>query len=417
MNRQECLFHLKKGLEEEKMKMHAGWRRNATLVMVLGALLGLGLALAAEETAQCFGHRIPAFKEVFIKLFKASVEQMNLDQLRTTSTQMSDTERAAISYYLGKEGHQQVREGLPQEKRAFLDEKYQISTGIPPVQNFQAVYPHILAISNNNLGPDQLRKTLEALTPADLASQSFYMGEDGRKALFSEMTLSGVEEVLNHTEDWTMIETGKRMHAQIQDYTCIMFKQERLGKDLQGVEKILLKYREKPKSIYMKWVDGPWTGRELLYNEALFGAGKVRVREKGVLGLAAVTIPVDWEIAKRGSNHMCTEIGMKYLLFMIENDYRKAIAKGQLQRKNDGITEVDGRKVYKEESWMPRDQKLGYYCYHMTHYIDFLRSLEIKAEIYNWDDELQESYIYTQIKLNPGLTDRDFDPANPDYKL
>jgi len=399
------------------MKSHASWKRVAISVLLAGATIGVGLALAGEETTQCFGHSIPPFQEVFVKLFRATATLMSMDQLKTTSAQMSDTERAAISYYLGEKGHRQVKEGLPQEKQVFLDEKYRVSTGIPPVQDFQAVYPHILAISNNNLGPDQLRKTLESLAPADLASQSFYLGEEGRKILFSEMTLSGVEEVLNRTEDWTLIETGKRTHNRIKDYTCILYKQERLGKKLQDVEKILLKYREKPKSMYMKWLDGPWTGRELVYNEALLGAGRVRVREKGTLGLIAVTIPVDWEIAKRGSNHPCTEIGMKYLLFMIENDYRKGIARGELVRKNYGMVEVDGRQVFKIESILPKDSSKGYYCYRMMHYIDFMRSLEIKAEIYRWDDQLYESYLYTQIKLNTGLTDRDFDPKNPDYRL
>jgi hypothetical protein len=405
-----------KQTRESKMKIDFGWKRIALWVLVVGTMTGGGLVLTAEETTSCFGHSIPPFKGVFIKLFKVTAALMSLEQMRATAAPLSDAERAAVHNYLGEEGRKQIREGLPQAKQNFLDQQYAAKSGITPAE-IKAVYPHLLALSNSNLSPEQLQKTLDALTPEEIASQSFFMGEEGRKRLFSEMPLAATEAILNHTEDWTLVETGKRMNSLIKDYTCIMYKQERLGKNLQGVEKILLKYREKPKGIYMKWLDGPWTGRELLYNEALFGAGKVRVREKGALGIIAMTIPADWEIAKRGSNHTCTEIGMKYLLFMIENDYRKVIAKGQLQRKSEGMVEVDGVKVYKEESWMPRDKKLGYYCYHMTHYLDFLRSLEIKAEVYNWDDELQESYYYTEIKLNSGLTDKDFDPANPEYKL
>jgi len=78
---------------------------------------------------------------------------------------------------------------------------------------------------------------------------------------------------------------------------------------------------------------------------------------------------------------------------------------------------VDGRKVFKTESILPQDPVKGYYCYRMEHYIDFIRSLEIKAVIYRWDNQLYESYTYTQIKINSGLTDRDFDPENPDYDL
>ena len=46
-----------------------------------------------------------------------------------------------------------------------------------------------------------------------------------------------------------------------------------------------------------------------------------------------------------------------------------------------------------------------------------MRSLEIKAVMYNWDNQLQESYTYTQIAINPGLKDIDFDPDNPEYRL
>ena len=398
------------------MKTSIRLKRIATFVLVVGAMAGVGLALAGEETIQSFGRTIPPFKGVFVKLFKVNADLMSMDQHKANAAQLTEAERAAIRNYLGDEGQKQVKEGLPKEKQDFLDKQYAAKASVTPA-DFKAIYPHLLAVSDTNLTPEQLQKTLEALTPEEIASQSFFMGEEGRRRLFSEMPIAATEAILNHTEDWILIETGKKMHNLIKDYTCILYKQERLGKKLQGVEKILLKYREKPKSMYMKWLDGPWTGRELVYNEALLGAGRVRVRESGFLGLIPVTLPSDSEIAKRGSNHPCTEIGMKYLLFMIENDYRKGIAKGELVRKNYGMVEVDGRQVFKEESILPKDSSKGYYCYRMMHYIDFMRSLEIKAEIYRWDDQLYESYLYTQIKLNTGLTDRDFDPKNPDYRL
>jgi len=403
-----------------RMKSRRGVLLAAALLM---AIICLGPKMRAEESKQCFGHSIPPFPEVFLKLFKATADQMSLDQLKTTSTQLSDRERAAISYYLGDEGHKRLLEGYPpgkkdvEEKRAFLEDKYILHTEISPDYDFKGLYPHILAVSNNNLTLEQLQKTLDALTAADLASQSFYMGEEGRKALFSEMTLDRVEEVLKRTEDWVLIETGKRRYDRISDYTSILYKQERLGDKLQGVEKILLKYREKPHGIYMKWLEGPWAGRELVYSEKALGAGKVRVRESGFLGIIPVTLPVDSELAKRGSNHMVTEIGLKYLLGMIEKDYRSAAPKGELQRINRGMVEVDGRKVFQTESILPQDPVKGYYCYRMEHYIDFIRSLEIKAVVYRWDNQLYESYTYTQIKINSGLTDRDFDPENPDYDL
>lgn len=386
-------------------------------LLVVGAALILCLPGEAQKNDVCFGHQVPDFREVFIKLFRASVTEMSMDQLKTASAQLSEKERAAISYYLGSEGHDRVLEGLPADKQAFLDEKYTVHTGVAPDYDFNKLYPHILAVSNNNLEPEQMKRTLETLTAEDIASQSFFLGEEGRAELFSEMTLDRVEMILDRTEDWVILETGRRKYAGISDYTCIVFKQERLDGKLQDIEKMLMKYRDKPLGIYAKWIDGPWKGREALYSENLVGTGKVRVRESGILGVIPVTLPVDAELAKRGSNHMLTELGLKYLIGMIEFDYRKAASRGDVTRINHGIVDYDGRKVYKMESVLPRDKSKGYYCYRLVHYIDFIRSLEIRAEMYTWDDQLYETYYYTQIKLNQGLTDKDFDPENPDYDL
>jgi len=394
------------------LKRRHSW---ALLMVLVFCLLFTGVRDATSEVV--FGRRIPEFREVFVKLFRATAEQMSMEQLKTTAAQLSERERDAIGAFLGEEGLAAVMEGLPADKRKFLDEQYKAHGQPSPGDDFQKLFPRILPVTSNNLTREQLGRVLDQLTEEDIASQSFYLGEEGRARVFTEMTPDRTLEILNRTADWVLIETGKRAYESIRDYTCILYKQERLGGRLQDTEKILLKFREKPHSIYMKWLEGPWAGRELVYNEELLGRGRVRVRESGVLGLIPVTIPVESEIAKRGSNHVVTEIGLKYLLYMIEKDYRRAEPRGHLKQINHGYQELDGTKVFVTESILPRDRRLGYYCYRMIHYIDFIRSLEIRADVYNWNDELYESYYYTEIKINQGLTSRDFDPANPDYNL
>jgi outer membrane lipoprotein-sorting protein len=41
----------------------------------------------------------------------------------------------------------------------------------------------------------------------------------------------------------------------------------------------------------------------------------------------------------------------------------------------------------------------------------------VAAEIYGWNNELLEKYENTNIKLNVGLTDKDFDPKNKEYEF
>jgi hypothetical protein len=35
--------------------------------------------------------------------------------------------------------------------------------------------------------------------------------------------------------------------------------------------------------------------------------------------------------------------------------------------------------------------------------------------VYDWSDQLVEDYIYSELRTNPGLSTRDFDPANKEY--
>jgi len=302
------------------------------------------------------------------------------------------------------------------EKQKFLDQEFALRTEAKP-GDMPALYPHILAVSENNLTLEQLRQSLALLTPEEMGSQSFYMGEAGRRSFFGLLSQDRIEAALDYAPDWVLLETGRRKLDSMKSYSCVAYKQEMIGGKMQGVEKILFKTRDKPWALYMKWLDGPFKGRELVYNEKILGVGLVRVRESGVLGVIPVTLPVDSDIARRGTNHYITDLGLKFLFRTIEADYRKAAPQNHQRRINHGIVMLDGVRVYKMESVLPRDKSLGYYRYRVIHYIDFMDSLEVKAEMYDWDNVMWESYHYTQIRPNPGFTERDFDPDNPEYDL
>jgi len=382
------------------------------------ALLALALAPASLCAETVFGHEVPEFSRVFVKLFINTADVMSLEQVKETADDLSSEELSAVSDYLGEEGRAKVREsGLSENKKAFLEKQY-FAAAEPRGKPFRELCPRILAVSNRNMSVDQLSSSLSSLSEEEIASMSFFLGPDGRRQLFGAMRDEKVEVVLRLTADWVLIETGKRRLNELPGYKCIVYKQERLdNEELQDVEKIEFKTRFEPRGIYMKWLEGPWKGRELLYSEMHLGPGKVRVRESGILGIVAVTLPVESELAQRGSNHMVTEIGIRNLLAMVEKDYVKAAPRGDIARKDYGIIELDGRKLYKVESILPNDPSLGYYTPRMTHYLDYMRSLETRAEVYNFRGELYEMYYYTDIDLDPGFTDRDFDPDNPEYDL
>jgi len=51
------------------------------------------------------------------------------------------------------------------------------------------------------------------------------------------------------------------------------------------------------------------------------------------------------------------------------------------------------------------------------HCTDFARSIELRPDIFNFDNELQESFYYRDLVENPPLTDMDFNSTNPAYRL
>lgn len=366
--------------------------------------------------ATFFGHTIPPFRDVFARILRSGIHEMSLDQVVRAADALSPAQRSAAADWLGPDGMSGVLDGLPDDKRAAVSERWSAGGGITE-DAFRKEYPAILTAVLGALPVAQVETTIGKLAAEDLASQSLFLGDEGRRALFTAMPADRARAVLDRTEDWVFLASGKLAAEKIKTLSATLEKQERVGGKLQDVETIELKMRESPKGVFMRWLAGPFKGRELMYSESQIGPGNIRVREGGLLGVMAVTIGVDSAVAKRGTNHTVLEVGPIHLLHLIERDYVKAAPKGHIKRINHGFVQVDGRTVYKTESVLPRDASLGYYCHRMVHYMDHITGVELKSEVYGFDDKLQESYFYKGLRLNPPLTEIDFDPKNPACKL
>ena len=371
---------------------------------------------ARGSAVTCYGHVVPPFREVFPKLFRLGLDLMSVDEVKQVVSTLPEDQRNALGDFLGEDGIAKVSEGLDEGKREIVTSSY-AKPGETTDADFMRAYPDIMVRLHNSLKPEQVKKFISGLRSEEIAAQSLFFGNEGRERVFSGLRDDAIRAVLDHTDDWVFLETGKRALAALPQYGCTLIKQERVGRKLQNAETIELKYRESPKAIYMKWLAGPFKGRELVYSVAGLGANKLRVREGGVLGIVPVTIGLDAPVARRGTNHLVSEVGFSHLMSLIEKDYVKAAPKGHIKRINHGFETLDGRKTYKVESVLPRDEKLGYYCYRMMHWTDYLRGVEIKSEVFNFKDDLQEAYYYKDVNTNPGFTEADFDPRNKAYHL
>jgi hypothetical protein len=359
---------------------------------------------------------IPPFRALFPRLFRRGVDVMSVEQIAAVAKTLPESTRQAVADFLGSEGVAAVAEELPLEKAELLVSAYP-AAGETDASTFVEHYPAVMLATNEQLTSEQLTAVLEGLSPVELVSQSLFLGARGRHHVMGQLRHEQVRAILDHSNDWVLLETAKDALSAYGQYRCLLEKQERVKGKLQGLERIELKARQTPRSIYMRWIGGPHKGRQVLYNEAVLGPGKLRVREGGLLGVLPVTLDVDSALAGRGTNHRITEVGLHHLVALLEQDYVRAHPRGHLERVNHGIAMLDGRPVYKIESRLPRDPTLGYYCHRVVHYTDYVNAIDVKAEVYDFHDALQETFHYRELATEPKLTDHDFDPKNRAYHL
>jgi hypothetical protein len=210
------------------------------------------------------------------------------------------------------------------------------------------------------------------------------------------------------------LDLAERSYAEVRDYTSIMVGRERLGGVLKPQEKIRLKF-QRPFKVYMKWLEGPSKGREGLYASDAH-SGKFLIYEpRGIRRLFTAALdPTDQRVMEQ-SRHPVTDVGIGRLLEIVGENARRGSRNGVLQVVDRGVGELAGRRVRTLEGTLPRDPKLAYYCYRVILSFDEENHLPIQVVVYDWDDQIAEEYIHTDLHLNPGFTGRDFDPDNGDY--
>ncbi len=218
----------------------------------------------------------------------------------------------------------------------------------------------------------------------------------------------------------------QRIESDVVDYTATITKRERIRGKLNDEETMEAKIRQSrpnaspavPFAVYLKFIEpSASAGREVIWVDG---------QNDGDLLSYQFRIPVKiaptGTIAMMGNKYSITEIGM---LRMVE----KLIEKGMRDRELGDCRveifehqEVDGRDCKLIQVTHPeRDKQFDFHIAQI--YIDSQLNLPIRYAAYLWPDQpnsappLEEEYTYKNLKINVGLTDKDFDPQNPDYRF
>jgi hypothetical protein len=208
------------------------------------------------------------------------------------------------------------------------------------------------------------------------------------------------------------------MDQRIQDYSAVLTKVERLDGQLGEPQKMQVRVRHAPFSVYTKFIT-PNPGQEALYVENQNDGKLVALGSGWKRRFGKVNLPIDGMMAMNGQRYPITKAGIRNLtaeLVMIaEQDVKYAECEVTY-----GKATIDGRDVTMIRSIHPTPRKN--FRYHKAEiFIDNELRVPVAYQAFSWpavaggEPILEEKYIYTDIKLNNGFTDKDFSPENPEY--
>jgi hypothetical protein len=216
------------------------------------------------------------------------------------------------------------------------------------------------------------------------------------------------------------IEDCQLRYRNIRDYTCTFTKRERIKGQLTPLYVLMMKVRTQPRSIYVK-TRQPSPGREAIYVVGQ-NDGKVLAHDAGLNKLLAGTVRLEptGGRAMTGCRHPISEAGIGPLLDTLQTrwSFELAPTEAVVAFREDQM--VGTRRCTMIETTHPHQQpELMFYRVRL--FIDDVLGLPIHFEAYDWPSSPQapaetvEEYTFSDLRLNVGLSDLDFDVSNGNY--
>jgi hypothetical protein len=226
-----------------------------------------------------------------------------------------------------------------------------------------------------------------------------------------------------------------RIQREVKDYEAILVKRERIKGVLNEYEYMYAKIRNRkeengkivtPLSVYLNFQKPrSVAGREVIWVEGA-NNGKLCAHEGGLLGkLPAVWLDPNGAMAMRGNLYPISDVGLENLVAkLVERGTREK--KADLAGKATTVEVKRGAKLNNRACTLLRIEhpvNLGFEFQLAQIFIDEELNLPVRYVAYGWPqpgekgEMILEEYNYTNIKLNIGLTDADFEPANPNYRF
>jgi len=232
-------------------------------------------------------------------------------------------------------------------------------------------------------------------------------------------TCLGIASVLPATIDHkdkviTSIKLMEESYAKVEDYTAIFTVHNQNKEEGHKRDTILIKFK-KPLRLYMKWIEGPKAGRQLLYVPGKYGK-VVLIREVGVLGLFTLQLNPEGRTFRDRAKRGIENAGLAGMVNLISDNLRRGMENGEVRLRDYGwVRGEDGVRARKIEGVFINVEKNGYEAHRTVVYLDEQTHLPVKVETFSSSSTLIASYSLRNIRLNIGLSDYDFDRRNKIY--
>ncbi|MGD0397398.1 MAG: DUF1571 domain-containing protein [Syntrophobacteraceae bacterium] len=213
----------------------------------------------------------------------------------------------------------------------------------------------------------------------------------------------------------TLLDEMDSSYSRVNDYVAVFHKQERIDGKLNEGETALLKF-QKPFKVYMKFTGGPSTGTEVLYAEGSY-ENKLLVRQGGIWGVMTLSLDPRGSLAMSRNRHPITEVGFGFLLAEFRRNIEPAIRSGELEIMGLSDETCNGRPATVVEARCLSHEARKYYCARFIMHVDKELLLPVRDVFYDGNDEMFEDYVFTDVKLNVGLTATDFSKQNKSYRF
>ncbi len=204
----------------------------------------------------------------------------------------------------------------------------------------------------------------------------------------------------------------------IKDYSATFSKRERIGNNLL-TQKLNLKVRHKPFSVYLKF-QSPHAGREVIFFDGR-NNGMLLAHGTGIESIVGTLriLPTSKD-AMQETRYPLTQIGMLNMVESLSKQWESELKYADIEVKYFPNATVANTKCKAIQTTHTK-RRPGVAFQVSRLYIDQKSNLPIRVEQFGFPKQaggkkpLIEEYTYTNIRLNMGLKDIDFETRNSNY--